>query len=87
MVYGETFYAKFTPSPSIDITGYVGTWQLSRNTEVIAGYYGTLPNNGTDYELTFQSEGLPRGQYQIECFNEFQDGFIECFYNQSILIE
>ena len=87
MVYGETFYAKFTPDPGIYLTGRVGTWKLSRNTGIISGYSGTLPNNGTDYELTFQTEGLPRGIYQLECFDESPDGFIECFYHKTLMIE
>lgn len=87
MVRESTYYKKFTPSPIIDLTGYAANWKLLRNSSVVDGYSGNLLNNGSYFEVSFQTSLLPRGLYQVQAFLEFPDGFIENFLNETIIIE
>lgn len=86
MVKGETYYRKLQSAPSVDLSGYTGTWKLSQNSNDVANFSGTLSQTGSYYEVMFQTASLGFGSYRVECFNIHPDGFIECILDEIIEI-
>ena len=87
MVKGESYYRKFQSTPSIDLAGYTGTWRLTRENNIVQGYSGTMTQVSDHYILLFQTSNLPYGEFRLQCFNQFPDGFIECFNDEIIEIQ
>ena len=86
MVKGETYYRKLQSTPSVDLNGYTGAWQLSQNGNAVTNFSGSLSKTGSYYEVTFQTATLGLGSYRVECFNTHPDGFIECILDDKISI-
>ena len=86
MVKGETYYRKFQSTPTVVLSGYSGTWKLTQNGQTITNFSGVLLKTDSYYELTFETALLGFGDYRLECFNVFPDGFIECINDEIISV-
>jgi len=83
MIKGETYYARFQPSPVIVLTGYTSNYRLESVNEV-AVLSGNLVLLGDSFVLTFATATLDEGMYRLVVFVTHPDGFIQSINDEEI---